>query len=263
MALKPSLGYEQQLYISTQQYTNLGTYTVASMNSGVLALGSAAVPQLAANPQEMLLVLDTPVQADVPASFVITGLNQNSGVSTWTATLAVPAYATDQTINFPARLGFELIPANATDKLMSVTSVAFSGSALWVNAILRLIGVPSISSYTKVSTKVKIDWDPKVPMPTAVQDGRDRGAYIKGGEIDIGQCDITAKEPTSADGLSRYRGQAVTGLIKEIKEDILPTQNIYLCGLVITPKYGVAEGQEPNTLTGTGMFEKIGTVPAH
>jgi len=266
LATKPSLGYEQQLWISTENYTDVGPLTILGANSGVASFAAPAAAQLAATPQPLMIMLDSDVLAANQLVVTVTGLDINNAAATYIAAAVPPGYAKDQGINFPSRTAFELVPQSAAGYCKTITGVAVVCDALWTNAVIRVLGVPDPAvngKYVKIGTKVKLDLDPKVAMPTAVQDGRDRGAYIKAGEIDIGTCNITVKNPSSADGLDRYKGKRVTGLIKEIKEDILPTQNIYLCGLIMTPKYAVPEGQEPITLDGTGMFEKIGAIPAH
>ena len=269
MATKPSLGYEQQLYISTQNYTNPASLVCTTPVSGICALTAnvSDAATLLGVPQALLAVLDTDqITAAGALTVTVTGKNQTGVTQTWTAIFRPPAYAQDQTFNFPIRFAAELIPATAGDTCQSITSATATGDAAWANAKILILGLPDPSvaaNYIKIGTKVTLDLDPKIPMPTAIQDGRDMGKYIKAGEIDIGTCDLTVKEPTVADGLSRYRGKRVTGLIQEIKEDVLPTQNIFLCGLIITPKITVPEGKEPITLKGTGMYERYCSIPAH
>jgi len=263
MAVKPSLGYEQQLHISTQNYTGLGDFVVGGTNSGILSLSTPDTQTLLGAPQELLAVLDT----DVPPVagqlvLTITGTNQQDVSKTWTATIKTPAYAQSSASDFPRGLAAEIIPQVDGDTCKTITGVTVVCDSGWAGTKILILGMPSLSSFVKIGTKVKLDYDPKVPMPVAIQDGRDRGAFIKAGEIDVGTCDITVKEPTSADGLWRYRGKRVTGWIKEMKEDKLNTQNIFLGGLVMTPKVSVPEGAEPNTLAATGLFERFASVPA-
>lgn len=264
LATKPALGYEQQLYISTANHTVVGQVAIGGVNSGILTLNTAGAATLLGAPQELIAVLDTDAGPCVSQLVVtVTGLNQASQSKIWTATFVPPAYAASQAIDFPIRFAAELIAQANGDSCSVVQSVAISCDGLWAGVKFSIIGLPPLSSFIKIGTKVKLDYDPKVPMPTAVQDGRDKGAYIKSGEIEVGTCDITVKDPTSADGIWRYRGKRVTGWIKEVKEDVLNTQNIFLGGLIMTPKVAVQEGAEPNTLAATAMFEKFASIPAH
>lgn len=263
MATKPSLGYEQQLFISTGKYTDLGVFNIVNLNSGVATMSVPAAAQLSTVPQELMAVLESEVVATGALVITVSGLDSSNAPVSYVATFQPPGYAKDQSYVFSPRMAFELIPQAAALNCKTITNIAVTCDAGWVNANIRILGVPSLASFVKIGTKVKLDLDPKVPMPVAVQDGRDRGAFIKSGEIDVGTCNITVKDPTSADGLWRYKGNRVTGLIKEIKEDILPTQYMFLCGLIITPKTNVPEGAEAITLEGTGMYEKFAAIPAH
>lgn len=265
VALKPTLGFEQQLYISTQNYQDLGFFAVVAPNSGVATMSVPGAAALGNVPQELLVMLDADVTAANGLMITVSGLDGNNTAGTWAGTFQPPKYAQDQAFDFPYRYGLNLLPQNSTAATCKVIqNITISGDAPggWVNANLRFLGMPSLSTFILIGTKVSIDLDPKVPMPTAIQNGRDRGAFIKGGEIDIGQCDITVKEPTSADGISRYRGKRVTGWVRETKEQTLDTQYIFLCGLIMTPKQSIPEGQEPVTQRATGMFEKYTSIPA-
>jgi hypothetical protein len=131
-----------------------------------------------------------------------------------------------------------------------------------------LFGVPSLDAtingtFRKIATKVSLNYDPQVPMPTAIQDGREKGKYIKSGEIEIGSLEITAKIPSGADGLARVNGRPVTGWVQELKEDKLNTQNILLLGLIMTAKQKNGESVDPSSLDATAMYEVFAFILAH
>lgn len=261
MALKPSLGYEKQLLVSTQSHTDLGVMVVKAVNSGVYTPNVADNLALADLPQELLLTLDNDVSGDAAAVITVVGTDQNDSALTGIATFEPPGYAQDQTYGFPKGWAQQVVTSDATKKFKTVTSVtATTASAAWVDAKLRMFGVPTADdtvngTFRLIGTKTTLNFDPKTPMPTAIQSGRDKGAYIKPGEIEIGNLEITAKIPSGSDGLARVNGRRVTGWIREMKEDKLNTQNIFILGLIMTSKEKNGESVEPSTLDATSMYE--------
>lgn len=269
VALKPALGYELQLYVSQQPATNLGTIEVVAPNSGTYTPNVSDNLVLAGVPQELLVALNRDVDLGGQALTVtVNGTDSTNAPCTGIAVFQPPAYAQDQSFAFPARWAHEVTTTGQAGKkwkaVLSV-SIAYAGAA---TPEILLLGMPSADftsqgTFVKIGTKVNIDYDPKVPMPTAVQDGRDKGKYIKTGEIEIGKLEITAKSPDAADGLQRINGRRVTGWLREAKEDQVNTQNIFVGGLIVTVTASAGESVEPFSLKGTGMFETISCVLAH
>ena len=262
LATKPGLGYEQQLFVSTQQATNLGVLLCAGANSGVYTASVADNATLLGAPQELLCVLDTDIADSGDIVLTVTGTDQTSAALTATATFTPPGYANEQSRVFPKGYAVEIVPPVDGKLFKTITNISIACTALAQYAKFKIIGVPSIASYTKIGLKMQLNYDPKVPMPTAIQDGRDLGRFIKAGNIDIGALEINVKVPSNADGLARYNGIRVTGLIKEVKEDKVGTMNIFFTGLIMTSKAKVGEDQSPNQLDATAMYENIGFVLA-
>jgi hypothetical protein len=262
LATKPALGYEQQLYVSTELACTPGSLLVAGVNSGVYTPSVADNAILNGEPQELMCVLTTQLEDSANVVLTVTGTDEDNNALTGTATFAPPAYAQDQSVTFPKSWAVEVIPGTEGALWKTITNVSIVCTGLAQNAAFNIVGVPSISSYKLIATKVSLNYDPKAPLPTAVQNGRDLGAFIKAGNIDIGNLEINGKVPTSADGLQRYNGVRVTGLIKEVKENQVGTMNIFLVGLIMTAKAKVGEDQTPNTLDATAMYEQIGFILA-
>ena len=269
VALKPTLGYEQQLYTSPQAHTVLGSLDVVAPNSGTYTLSVPDNAMLAVTPQELFMALDA--DADLgTADLVVTvvGTDQNNAALTGTCTFTPPGHAQDQSHAFPRGWAQE-VTATAGKKFKTITGISVvTDAAIASTPRIWLIGIPSLDSsssgtFTKLATKVKLNYDPAVPIPTAVQDGRRKGAYIKKGEIEVGKAEITAKIPGPADGLARVNGRRVTGWIQEKKEEKLVTQNIFLLGLVLGAKAETGEGAEPMTLTGEALYEVFAFIVAH
>lgn len=263
MALKPSLGYERQLHVSLEQFVEPGSFDVVAVNSGVWTPNTADGLALADAPQELLVCVDDGCDAgQVDVVVTVTGQDQNSAALTGTATIKVPAYAAMADRVFPRWYGAEVIPTADGRKFKSITGVAVVCSATMAGTKLRVFGVPSLATYKLLSGKTQMDYNSKVPMPVSVQIGRDKSRFVKSGEIPEGSMNVTSKEPTVVDGLSRVNGRRVTGLLKEVKEDKLPTMHTFLLGLILTANPTVPESAEPVTLSATAIYEAMVMVVA-
>lgn len=267
VALKPLVGYEQQLYATTDPHTVLGTLAVVAPNSGTYTPSVADNANLQNIPQELAVFLTGDVILGSACTVTVNGLDSNNAPVQGVAVFQPPGFAQDQTFGFPRGWGHELtttVPGKKFKSILSVTPT-YAGTQL---PQFIICGLPTLDNtvngtFRKIATKVSLNFDPKVPMPVAIQDGRDKGKYIKSGEIEIGNLEISAKIPSGCDGLARLNGRRVTGWVQELKEDKVNTQNILFLGLIMTAKQKVGESVEPSTLDATGMYEIYGFIMAH
>jgi hypothetical protein len=262
VALKPTFGYEQQLYVSTQASVELGMLEVTAPNSGVYTASVADNAALAGAPLELLAELESDVNCgDSDLVVTVTGTDALGNPLTGTATFKVPAYSSFTERVFPKGYAVEVTTeSGAPFKTVEAPTVENDASAVGVK--IALFGVPPLSTFRKIGCKTQLNYDPKVPLPHSVQCGRDLSAFVKPGEIPEGTLEITAKIPTFSDGLARVNGRRVTGLIKEVKEDKLDTMHIFLFGLVMTAKVSTGESVDPATLTAASKYEDIAIVLA-
>lgn len=261
VALKAALGYEKQLFVSFSPHTDLGRIEVLNVNSGVVNYNVADNAQLSDVPQELMMFLEEAHNfggSDVVVSIPV--VYDDLTTATVTGTLTIPAYANNQSRNFPQGFGCQ-IAHNAAKKVKSINwgGISIAATALALGAKLRIIGMPSLDAssggtFNKIGYRVSLNYDPKIPIPTAVQDGRDLGACIKAGEIAIGSLEISAKNPSDMDSLKRYLGRDVTGWVKEVKEDKLHVQNIFFLGLYMSAKPNIGESVEPEVWNATAMY---------
>jgi hypothetical protein len=271
IALKPTAGFEQQLWASTGQVTNPGNIDLKGVNSGIYEAQPADVLQLAATPQEIVAVLDGPVNVLTSITATITGTDQTDSPLTGTATFSVPTYAKNQERVLPKSWGTDVVVA-AGKKFKTITpgATVISCGAEAVPVRIKLFGIPSFDginpatpgAYKLVSTKTKLDWDPRVPMPHPVQDGRDMSKFVKLGEIPQGTLAITQKIGSMGDGLMRFNGVRITGLVREFKEEQVETMRSYLLGLVISSKVSTAQSVEDAEATGEGIYEDVAVMLA-
>jgi hypothetical protein len=164
---------------------------------------------------------------------------------------------------FPKCYAAEVITATTEGRLWSViTGMSIACGAELTNLYFRVVGLPSVSSFIKVGAKTKMDYDPRVALPHSVGDGRDKSKWVKPGLIEEGKFTVNVKVPNFGDGLGRFNGVRVTGMVKEVKEDTVDTLHIFFLGLILTWKVTTAEDIESVGLDCTGLFEQCGFIPA-
>ncbi len=256
---KPSLAYEEDLYISPNPSLELGRFDIAGMDSGTWSPNAANLALLATTPMEVLAMLESHV-VDAGANIVvtITGTDQDGGAYTGVSTFKAPGYSRESGFLFPVNWATEAIPTTPGLKLKTITSVAVTADAKAALTGLSLFALPAIDTFKLVALKVSLDYDDKTPESVSIQVGRDKSGYVKPGEIPEGNISIKTNNLTNADGLSRYRGMRVTGLIKETKEKKLVTTHTYFLGLIMgAPKRSVGQSAEVITLSSEGKYEDV------
>lgn len=269
MATKPLLGFEQQLWVSTQPFTDLGLLTVTGVNSGTYTANTAPNTVLASAPQELLCILETTgLLGDSPLVVQVVGADKHGNPLSGVATFTPPGYAQDRNYDIHQHRAVDVIPYQNDvwvdgTPFMTISAVTPLGaSAAYLNSQFRLAGFPPLASLIKIGTKISAEFDEKVQDPVAIQDGKDKGKYIKPGTIPVGTLTISSKDPVSADGLRRYNGLALTGVIEEVKQDVLHTQHVWLGNLFITAKPKGGEGEDPVTLECNALYQVVGAVVA-
>ena len=218
VAVQPLLGFEQQLFITTQPFTDVGVLTITGVNSGTYTANAAPAAQLAAQPQELLCLLETPgVLGDSPLVAQVVGTDSNGNPLSGVATFTPPGYAQDKSYDIHQHRAAEFIPyqngalVDLTQFKTVISVTPITASAAYLNAQFRIAGMPLVSSLKKIGTKLTLEFDEKIQQPVAIRDGKDLGAYVKPGEIPVGDLTISANDPVSADGLRRFDQGNQTG----------------------------------------------------
>lgn len=259
IAAKPTVGYEQQLFISPKAAIEVGTFTIDAAASGTWSASAAGAGALTASPKELIAVLRQDADFDTTDLIIsVTGTDAaGAALTSITGTIAPPSYAEETAKIFPRSWAVQI--GTGASVFKTVTSVTITaGGANVVGLKFKLFGIPAVSTFRQVACKTQMNFDLKAPMPTTIQCGRDMGAFVKPGDIPVGSFDISAKILNLGDGIFRFNGVNVTGLVKEVKEDKVGTMNCFFMGMVLTVKPSVAEGVEPGTIAGTGLFEDCG-----
>src|ERR1043165_4829322 len=109
VALKPTFGYDQQLYVSTQASVELGMLEVTAPNSGVYTASVADNAALAGAPLGLLAELESDVSCgDSDLVVTVTGTDALGNPLTGTANFKVPAYSSFTERVFPKGYAVEV-----------------------------------------------------------------------------------------------------------------------------------------------------------
>lgn len=256
MALKTGLGYEEQLFLSTQQSSELGTIEFLGVNSGTYTANNADVISLAATPRELVAMVEEPYTAGA-ANIVLTivGTNAAGGALTGIATIKSPSYARDQSNTFPR--GYTVQVETAGVLFKTITSVTPTVNADAVGVKVTLFALPPVSSFYLLASKTELSHPFPVRMPENIRVCENPTAFVKPGEYQALSMKVACKNISYTDGLARFGGVRLTGLIKENKEGKVVTCHKFLLGLVIGASTSSGESQEPNVVNGDGAMEDV------
>ncbi len=261
---RPLQGYERRLLVSLQQTYEIGTYDIGGLNSGTYTANYAESQSLLADPRELMFVVDS--QLDGPEGgtvvFTVNGTDEaGAAASSKLATIGVPTWSSFTRGVYPRGWAAEVVVTEGK-KWQSITSITVAAAAAYANGHFRVLAVPPLSSFFLVGCRTQLDFTRKTQRPFPIQCGIDEGAYIKPGNIAVGNLSVSAKIFNGAEGLARINGQRVTGLLKDLKEDIYDVQHTFLKGLIISGDESAGEGAEPASFSAQGMFEISGSLLA-
>ena len=264
VALKPLLGREKKLKISTSPAYELAALQIDGLNSLNPAVSVAMAAALVARPSEVLLKCEEELRSAASLIIGVVGTDQNDAALSGTCTFAPPAYAQDTNNIFPAGSSREVVVASGK-KFKTITAyVPTQLGALALGGKFSVFGMPDLSTYNLVGCRVTLDYTPEVREPMHVACGGDDSAYVKPGQKPKRDVSVTVKLPTLSDGLARYNGLSnLVGLAVSDKEDKLVTDHEFLIGLILTGKYANPEASEPSTLAATGIYEDYAHLPAN
>lgn len=240
---------------------DLGSIEINGLNSGTWTGNVADAALLFSKPSGLLAVLDTDVNTTGSIVVTVIGTDAANAALTGVGTFTPPAYSGETGYIFPKAWGVEII-ATAPGVFKTITSITIAAPATAKNARVSIFGLPALSTYRLVGCKVQLNYAPRVPMPHSIPCGRDETAFAVLGMIPEGKMTITAKIINESEGLSRYNGIRVTGLIKRKADDKVTTAHNFFLGLTITSKKNVGEAIDPATLEGEGLYEDMASVLA-
>lgn len=254
---RPLQGYERRLLVSLEQIYEVGSYEILGLNSGTYTANYAESQALSADPRELLVVLDTGVDGPEGGTIALTinGKDEaNADQLNKAATIQAPTWSSETRGNFPRGYAAEVVVTEGK-KWKSISSITVAAGATYANARLLVLAVPPLSTFRLISCRTDLEFTRKTQAPFPIQCGIDEGRFIKPGNISVGNLSVSAKIFNGAEGLARINGQRVTGLLKDLKEDIYLTQHVFLKGLIISGNESAPEGAEPASFSAQGMFE--------
>jgi hypothetical protein len=256
IALKPTLGIEKVVLISSQHALELGELEIMAANSGQWTPDPVNVPDT--DGQDIIAVVTSPTGLDGDAANVvlaITGTKPPTGAITLSATFKPPAYARDASKVFEIGYAVDCIEAGGA-LVKTITGVTVSTApALARGTIIKLYAMPALATFTQVGCATDVRWTSKSAVPVSIACGPNGTAFSKPGRSGQSSLTLNGKLFGFGDGLAKYDGRTCTVLIKIVKESKVDTDHLFF--LESTLKVGPDLPDEGEaTIAGEGVFEE-------
>lgn len=262
IALKPLLGREKKLKISTTPAIEVAGLEVTAVNALTATASNAGVAALAARPSEVLIKLEEELKAGAAVTIGVAGLDQDDNYLSGVARFAPPSYAQESDYVFPAGTARE-VQITSGRKFKSISTYAPTADTLAVGAKFSVFGMPPLTDYVLVGCRVQLDYTPEVREPVSIACGGDDNAFTKPGQKPRRDVSITAKLPSLSDGLARYNGLSDLVLLAvSEKQDKITTDHEFLIGAIVTGGHRNPEASEPSMIEARGLYEDYAHIPA-
>lgn len=190
-------------------------------------------------------------------SFPVTFADATTGTAT--ATFTPPAWAKDQTFNFPQGFAVDLVGSggNSAKGIKSVDGGATITGGQAGNRF-EVVSLPNVKAQYIEIACMKAN-DPKLPVTksVAIPCRYDGSSDVKKGRSEPGSLSIQSRYNVYGDGLLRLNGQRVTAMTEVWKEDQVLTERYVYEGWrpMANPKVG--DGDAEMEVTAEGMFERF------
>ncbi len=206
VAQMPALAGHFELYISSEACEKVGNFEYTATATGTYeGLGGV---DFSAVPTDLQVVVEGFLEAAAPVVVNVIGTNASDEALTGTATFTPPAYARNQTPNFPKGAAVDVVtPGAAKFKTVTNMTVNANGNAGSRLALWRL-PVESSFSFVGCLDGFVPSVSPTTPVP--VPCGMDGSRFVLPGRSEPNSLRITTSHFSLADGLARISGRNAT-----------------------------------------------------
>jgi hypothetical protein len=190
------------------------------------------------------------LKADAAAKVTLQGL---------TADIKPVSYSSNQTFNFPASRGVELIGPQ-TD-IITVTSVP-TVTAAKRGARIGIVQLPPYSSFRHVGDTTSKDIAVPVKTAKAISRGMDTSRYVKPGKTTEGKLKISARDMGADEGIARFLGVKCVAMLETMSEEQVLRERQFMTSYVPNANQTNPDAEAESGLECDGAFQHMITLPA-
>ena len=203
-------------------------------------------------------------------AFVMTGLRSANvaaavsfgtiGSSVFTGSFTPAAYAQNQTFDFAAGRGVELVSEDFatvfTSLIVPTVTLAKRGSKF------GLIQLPSLGAFRHVGCTTSKDIVVPVRGSKSISCGLDSSRFVKPGKTSEGKLTIKAKDAGEEDGLHRFKGLKCVAMIQTTKEESVLTSRQFCPNFTPSMSISNPDSDGEADQSAEGMFQHLITLVA-
>lgn len=251
IAQSPVLGGELEVWLTAARTLLLGIAQITD-DAGTVAYEYINRPKnlSSATPGPILAFVLNECQSD--AAPVIT-------LGDLTATMIPAEWAGNQSFNFGATRGVELIGPNSL-YISHLTKPTITGAKR--GSRFAFVQFPRFDQFVHCGATTAADIELPTPTGKVVGDGLQRNRWMKIGNTTEGKLKITTKSLGADDGLNRFRGQRCCAMLVTRNEGKIVTVQQYATNFVPGAKITNPEAEADSSLDGEGMFQFLATLLA-
>jgi len=254
----PLLGGELKALFSAQNAVELGKFVVTGSNAGTWTPSAPGLAMLAAQPMDIIVVSDNGLHDGGATDLVIKVSGTDNATTVFTtqnASFALPSWALNQTRSFQKCLGVDLVIGSGLP-VATVTAVTVVCAAEAVNSVFKLFAVPALSTFQQIGCVTEKDFNLKTQDAVPIRCGLDPSAFVKPGDLQVGNVSITANSQNDLNGFARYVGRPVTVMLEARRENRLVTDRYYFLRCTAGIKKKGPEGAASVTDSIEGIAEE-------
>lgn len=256
LAQMPVLGAERQAYLSSKESLLLGIATLTA--TGVVKYEFVNAPLYDANPNPL-----GPI-----AAFVLGELKADAAavvtLGDLTATFQAAEYSNNQSFDFGASRGIELVGPNAAPITRNTVPTITNAK---IGSRIAFVQLPKYADFYLVGATKAKDVDVPSVMGKLIGDGMDSSRYSKKGKTKEGKLKITGADLGADAGLRRFAGFRCAGMLETKSEEKIVVDRQFFTNYVPGLSNGNPEQDNESTLDAEGPFQHMitlvapGTVP--
>ncbi len=256
---EPLLGGNLEASVVAAEGYALADFAITQSGTGVLTANTSDAARQLADPRHVVVMLDTPI-ADAGADiiFTVSGVDINgASFIDGRCVFQIPAYAQNQTRTFERCWTQDLVLQATGAKVASISAVAVSCQAGANNSRFKFFGVPDLTAFAKVGCSTQMGFNIRAQEGVPVACRLNPSAFTVGGMLQEGRLAVGAKQLSEADGLNRFVGRKVTGLLEAQRFNKVVTERYLFLSWWPTSTKDVPEGVGVVMAAAQGPCEEV------
>lgn len=222
--------------------------TVSSAFSGAVAAGDTSARVFPQWPIVAVVLND--LKADAAAKVTLNGLE---------GTFTPVSYSSNQSFNFPASRGVEMVGTQSGVILTTSTPTVTNAKR---GARVGIVQLPPYSSFRVVGDTTSKDIAVPTKQAKAISRGMDSTRYVKPGKTTEGKLKINARDMGADEGIARFLGVKCVAMLETLSEEQVLRERQLMTSYIPSANQTNPDAEAESGLECDGFFQHMITLPA-